>query len=150
MHLRSGYLGHTELWPQVIYFVFLLRQFLVHSRQMLTHHAKLTFVTFGGGLQLILKQWHHIVLNESIILFFNFFLLIFKHSQVALPLAEPDSETLSSVPLQLAFSPCLLSAVAYVEPVPTVNKIIRMYSCICTWTCIRVFEKLFISYVNLS
>lgn len=67
------------------------------------------------------------VLNESIIMFFKFFLLIFKHSQVALPLAEPDSETLSLVPLQLAFSPCLLSAVAYVEPVPAVNKIIRMY-----------------------
>lgn len=49
---------------------------------------------------------------------------------VALPLAEPDSERLSSVPSQLAFSPCLLSAVAYVEPVPTVFKIISMYSCI--------------------
>lgn len=50
MRLRSGYLGHTELWPQVVDFVLLLRQFLVHSRQVLTHHAELTLVTFGGGL----------------------------------------------------------------------------------------------------
>lgn len=53
-------------------------------------------------------------------------------TQVELPLAEPDSERLSSVPPQPAFSPCLLSAVAYVEPVPTVIKIISMYSCTCT------------------